>query len=78
MAFNKPTNGSVVVDAGGVVLPIQKGDTIKLLRPTNGTTTAEVELEWTMNENGVLTIDVPRSQVDLVDYAWAFQVSYAN
>ena len=78
MAFNKPTNGSVVVDAGGVVLPIQKGDTIKLLRPTNGTTTAEVGLEWAMDENGVLTIDVPRSQVDLVDYAWAFQVSYAN
>ena len=78
MAFNKPTNGSVVVDAGGVVLPIQKGDTIKLLRPTNGTTTTEVGLEWAMDENGVLTIEVPRSQVDLVDYAWAFQVSYAN
>lgn len=78
VAFNKPTNGSVVVDAGGVVLPIQKGDTITLLGPTNGTTTAGQDLEWNIDENGVLTIsDVPESEVDQVDYAWAFRVSYA-
>ena len=51
------------------MLPIQKGDTIKLLTPTNGTTTAEEGLEWAMDENGVLTIEVPQDQVDLVDYA---------
>jgi len=78
VAFNKPTNGSIVVDAGGPVLPIQKGDTIKLLRPTNGTTTAEEGLGWAMGENGVLTIDVPQGQVNQVDYAWAFQVSYVH
>jgi len=71
VAFNKPTNGLVIVDAGGVVLPVQKGDTIRLLGPHNG-----VDLEWDMAENGVLTIQVPEDQVNQVDYAWAFQVSY--
>ncbi|KAG8220488.1 alpha-L-fucosidase-domain-containing protein [Butyriboletus roseoflavus] len=32
VAFNKPTDGSVVVDAGGVVLPIQEGDTSQTAR----------------------------------------------
>jgi len=78
VAFNKPTNGSVAVGAGGVVLPIQKGDTITLLGPTKGTTTAGQDLEWSIDQDGVLTIDVPQSQVDQVDHAWAFQVSYVN
>ncbi|KAH0828992.1 glycoside hydrolase family 29 protein [Lanmaoa asiatica] len=78
VAFNKPMNGSIVVDAGGVVLPIQNGDTITLLGPTNGTTTAGEGLEWSIDQNGVLTIDVPQTQIDQVDYAWAFRVSYAN
>lgn len=56
------------------MLPIQEGDTIRLLGPANEATIA---LEWDMDENGVLTIDVPESQVEQVDYAWAFQVSYA-
>ena len=45
-----------------------------MLGPANEATIA---LEWDMDENGVLTIDVPESQVEQVDYAWAFQVSYA-
>ena len=57
------------------MLPIQKGDTITLLGPT---TTAGQDLEWSIGQDGVLTIDVPQSQVDQVDYAWAFQVSYVN
>ncbi|KAI9573212.1 glycoside hydrolase family 29 protein [Boletus coccyginus] len=75
VAFNKPAYGSVVVDAGGVVLPIHKGDTIKLLGPrmANGQ-----DLAWSIDRDGVLTIDVPQSQADLVDYAWAFQVTYAK
>lgn len=77
VALNKPVNGSVIVDAGGVVFPIQKGDAIRLLGPTNGTT-ARGELEWDIDQNGILTIDVPQSQVDQVDYAWAFQVTYAS
>lgn len=56
------------------MLPIQKGDTITLLGPT----TAGQGLEWSIDESGVLAIDVPQSEVDQVDYAWAFQVSYAN
>ena len=55
------------------MLPIQRGDTITLLGPTNG---GQV-LEWSIDQDGVLTIDVPESEVDQVDYAWAFQVSYA-
>ncbi|KIJ04443.1 glycoside hydrolase family 29 protein [Paxillus involutus ATCC 200175] len=83
VAFNKPTNGSVVVNAGGVVLPIQQGDAIRLLGPnspgvfSDDTTARTSGLEWRMDEDGVLTIDVPEDQVDRVDYAWAFQVSYA-
>ncbi|KAG8220486.1 alpha-L-fucosidase-domain-containing protein [Butyriboletus roseoflavus] len=65
VAFNKPIHGSVVVDAGGVVLPIQKGDTITLLAPTNGTTTAGQDLEWSIDENGVLTIDVPQRRLGI-------------
>ncbi|KAF8131998.1 glycoside hydrolase family 29 protein [Boletus edulis] len=76
VAFDKPDNGSIVVDVGGPVLPIQKGDTIRLLGPTDNGMTAGQALEWTMDQNGVLTIHVPQSLVDLVDYAWAFQVSY--
>ena len=60
------------------MLPIQKGDIIKLLGPTNGMTITEQELAWSIDQNGVLTINVPQQQVDQVDYAWAFQVSYAN
>lgn len=78
IAFIKPINGSVVVDTDGVVLPIQKGDTIKLLGPTTAGATARQGLEWNLEQNGVLTIDVPQSQVDQVDYAWAFEVSYVN
>lgn len=78
VAFNKPTDGLVVVDGGGVAFPIQKGDTITLLGPTSGSTTAGQGLEWNIDDNGVLTIDVPESEVDQVDHAWAFQVSYAN
>ena len=65
----------VVVDAGGVVLPVQKGDMIRLLGPHNRVGQG---LEWNMAENGVLTIHVPEDQVDQVDYAWAFQVSYVH
>ncbi|KIJ11300.1 glycoside hydrolase family 29 protein [Paxillus involutus ATCC 200175] len=78
VAFNKPTNGSVVVNAGGVVLPIQHGDAIRLLGPNSPAAFSDDGgLEWRMEEDGVLTIDVPEDQVDQVDYAWAFQVSYA-
>jgi alpha-L-fucosidase len=78
VAFNKPTNGSVVVNAGGVVLPIQQGDAIRLLGPNSPAAFSDDGgLEWRMEEDGVLTIDVPEDQVDQVDYAWAFQVSYA-
>ena len=66
-------NGAVVVDAGGFALPIQKGDTITLLGPINGTTTAGQDLEWSIDQDGVLTIDVLQSQVDQADHAqWAF------
>ena len=36
------------------------------------------DLAWSIDQDGVLTIDVPQSEVDLVDYAWAFRVSYAK
>ena len=61
------------------MLPIQKGDTITLLGPTdNGMTTAGQDLVWSVDQNGVLTIEVPQGQVDQVDYAWAFQILYVN
>ncbi|KIK92770.1 glycoside hydrolase family 29 protein [Paxillus rubicundulus Ve08.2h10] len=84
VGFNKPTNRSVVVNAGGAVLPIQQGDAIRLLGPnspgvlSDDTKSVAQGLEWRMDEDGVLIIDVPKDQVDQVDYAWAFQVSYAS
>ncbi|KAH7929517.1 glycoside hydrolase family 29 protein [Leucogyrophana mollusca] len=78
VAFNQP-NGTLVVDAGGAVLPVSKGDTIVLLGPdTNSTSTTQEGLEWSMDSTGVLTITVPEEQVALVDYAWAFQVTYGG
>ncbi|KAH7883390.1 glycoside hydrolase family 29 protein [Phlebopus sp. FC_14] len=75
VAFNKPEYGKVIVDGGGVVLPIQKGDTIKLL--SNSTAATQQPLEWSMDQNGILTIEAPEYLMDQVDYAWAFQVTYA-
>ncbi|KAG2074850.1 glycoside hydrolase family 29 protein [Suillus decipiens] len=74
IAFNKPSNGQIVIDAGGVMLPIQKGDDIVLLGPSK----SSQSLEWNIDESGVLTVVVPQDQVDQVDYAWAFQVTYSG
>jgi alpha-L-fucosidase len=74
IAFNKPSDGKVTVDAGGVVLPIQKGDNVVLLGPSGNAQS----LEWNIDGSGVLTIEVPQDQVDQVDYAWAFQVTYSG
>jgi alpha-L-fucosidase len=62
------------VDAGGVALPIQNGDNVVLLGPSGNSQS----LEWNIDESGVLTIVVPQDQVDQVDYAWAFQVTYSG
>ncbi|KAG2032284.1 glycoside hydrolase family 29 protein [Suillus americanus] len=74
IAFNKPSDGQVTVDAGGVTLPIQKGDNVVLLGPSRNSQS----LQWNIDESGVLTIVVPQDQVDQVDYAWAFQVTYSR
>ena len=65
----------MVVDTGGPVLPIQKGDKITLLGPADDGT--RPDLEWSIDQNGVLTIGVPPSLTDQVEFAWAFEVSYA-
>ncbi|KAH7912706.1 glycoside hydrolase family 29 protein [Hygrophoropsis aurantiaca] len=77
VAFNQP-NGSVVVDAGGAVLPVSKGDSIVLLGPNSNSSSPSEGLEWTMDDAGVLMITVPEEQSSLVDYAWAFQVTYGG
>ncbi|KAG1828517.1 glycoside hydrolase family 29 protein [Suillus variegatus] len=66
IAFNKPSDGKVTVDAGGLTLPIQKGDSVVLLGPSRNSQS----LEWDVDGSG--------DQVDQVDYAWAFQVSYSG
>jgi alpha-L-fucosidase len=76
IAFNKPSGGQVTVDAGGVVLPIQKGDRFVLLGP--GLANEQQSLEWGIDGSGVLTIMVPQGEVDQVDFAWAFQVTYSG
>ena len=79
-----------MIDAGGVVFPIQPGDTIRLLQPNspspplvlNGPPhVADPEeargLDWSLDgDSGVLTIYVSETQVDTVEYAWAFEVAY--
>ncbi|KIO02569.1 glycoside hydrolase family 29 protein [Pisolithus tinctorius Marx 270] len=87
VALDKPTGGKLVVDVGDAVLPLQPGDTIRLLGPknpgalvSNNANAAWQEdrgLDWKLDGSGVLTIQVPESLVDLVEYAWAFEVSYA-
>lgn len=64
------------MDAGGVVLPVQKGDRVVLLGP--GSTNEHRSLQWYMDGSGILTIMVPQDEVDQVDYAWAFQVTYSG
>ncbi|KIM58478.1 glycoside hydrolase family 29 protein [Scleroderma citrinum Foug A] len=86
IAFEKPSGGKLVVDAGGVVLPIRPGDTIRLLQPNsppslvlNGPRADPQEaggLDWNLDDEGVLTIYVPETQVETVEYAWAFEVAY--
>lgn len=63
VAFKKSFDGSMIVDAGGVVLPIQKGDGIA------GTVRADQWDERSIDQSGMLAIDTPQSQVD---HAWAF------
>ncbi|EIW80256.1 glycoside hydrolase family 29 protein [Coniophora puteana RWD-64-598 SS2] len=74
VAFTKPTGANLTVDAGpGVVLPVLEGDTVRLLGPGgNGTA-----LKWSVDDNGVMSIELNEDEVDAVDYAWAFQVEYA-
>ncbi|KAG1794155.1 glycoside hydrolase family 29 protein [Suillus plorans] len=74
IAFNKPSDGKVTVDAGGVAFPIQKGDSVVLLGPSRNSQS----LEWDIDVSGILTIVVPQDEVDQVDYAWAFQVTYSG
>ncbi|KAG1818020.1 glycoside hydrolase family 29 protein [Suillus subaureus] len=74
IAFNKPSDGQFTVDAGGAALPIQEGDNIVLLGPSRNSQS----LQWNIDESGVLTVVVPQDQVDQVDYAWAFQVTYSG
>lgn len=86
IAFEKPSGGKLVVDAGGVVLPIRPGDNIRLLQPNsppslvlNGPRADPQEaggLDWNLDDEGVLTIYVPETQVETVEYAWAFEVAY--
>ncbi|KAG0703338.1 glycoside hydrolase family 29 protein [Suillus ampliporus] len=76
IAFNKPSGGKITVDAGGVVLPIKKGDSVLLLGPSPPSNAQS--LEWDIDGSGVLTIMVPQDQVDQIDYAWAFQVTYSG
>ncbi|KAG6332762.1 hypothetical protein ID866_6327 [Astraeus odoratus] len=88
VSFEKPTGGKLVVDADGVVLPLRPGDIIKLLMPeTPGTLVSNDAgpdiayelssgLHWNLDDDGVLTIHVPEVLVNMVEYAWAFEVSY--
>ena len=86
ITFEKPSGGKLFVDVGGAVLPIQPGDTIRLLQPDtpslvlNRPSVGEQGprgLDWNLDDNGELTIYVSDVQVDKVEYAWAFEVSYA-
>ncbi|EGN92791.1 glycoside hydrolase family 29 protein [Serpula lacrymans var. lacrymans S7.3] len=86
VAFVEPSDGKLVVDSGGAVLPLMAGDTIELLGPStpapNSTissstsSSSATSLPWTLDDAGILTITVPEGQVDQVQYAWAFQVTY--
>ncbi|KII95420.1 glycoside hydrolase family 29 protein [Plicaturopsis crispa FD-325 SS-3] len=71
VALSKPGNGQLVVSER---LPVLPGDEIFLLGPHNGSS-----LPWSFNDDATqLTINVSESDLDAVDYAWAFQVRYSG
>jgi hypothetical protein len=54
-------------------LPVMVGDEIVFLRPQG----PSAPLTWNVDQkSGQLVINIPESEVNGVDYAWAFQVQY--
>ncbi|KAJ7637069.1 glycoside hydrolase family 29 protein [Roridomyces roridus] len=70
VAFSQPVGGKVTINKR---LPILDGDSIVLLRPQG----PSAPLTWNVDATK-LVIDVAESEVAQVEFAWAFQVNYAN
>lgn len=81
MALSRPLNGKLIVKTRVPVLP---GDEIYLLtpemnahQPLDSDTNMSFGLPWSIDPlTSQLVIDVSGSDLDSVDYAWAFQVRY--
>lgn len=67
-SFDKPANGTLVVDAP---VPILSGDMVTAVGVGNGTS-----LQWDTSETGALNIHVPSKILDADEYCWVFKVEY--
>lgn len=70
IALEKPADGLLTIER---VLPIRAGDEIQLL----GVEPSEGGLKWWVSE-GKTYIQVRQADVDAVEHAWAFKVSYSD
>jgi len=70
VSFNKPTDEKLVIHKR---LPLLSGDSIFLLQPGG----RKQALSWSVDQQtGELTVQVPQSSLDSVEFAWAFAVQY--
>ena len=67
--FEKPVNGTLRVEAP---VPVLEGDEITMLGSKNGS----MALDWSKDNDGYLTVDVPRTLVESEDTCWVFKVAY--
>lgn len=81
ISFSRPTNGQLVVHKR---LPIFPGDQIVLLSPSTARQNSDrprsdgaTGLPWSVDPTGQLIVNISESDLDGVEYAWAFQVRYA-
>ncbi|EIW76353.1 glycoside hydrolase family 29 protein [Coniophora puteana RWD-64-598 SS2] len=78
VSFERPSNGRLVVQKR---VPITRGDRIHLLSPHGARVCVDSDLAcglpWSVDRTtGYLTVDVSDVDLDLVEYAWAFQIQY--
>ncbi|KAL0955485.1 hypothetical protein HGRIS_001725 [Hohenbuehelia grisea] len=71
IAFARPASGTLVIQKR---LPVLPGDEIVFMKPGGPSS----PLEWEMDEGGKLTIKASESDLNEVQFAWAFQVRYGQ
>ncbi|ESK90547.1 glycoside hydrolase family 29 protein [Moniliophthora roreri MCA 2997] len=69
IVFDPPSGGELNINKR---LPLLPGDEIELLGPIGN----NEKLPWSVDSSGKLTVDVSNSDLDGIQFAWAFRVRY--